>query len=103
MKCEVKKKTLCEPQTKESCEKIEYTETKQIPEEICTEEYIKVPIQEKEHKRKCLMMTNNNTPILTEATTATPETNDKIFSDILGRSWSSDPRFGPYSITSHDL
>ena len=114
MKCEVKKKTLCEPQTKEKCEEIEYTETKQIPEEICTEEYIRVPTQEKEHKRKCLMMSNNNTPILTEepkseTTTAAPETHNKIFSDILGRSlarsaWSSaDPKFGPYSITSHNF
>ena len=103
MKCEVKKKTHCKPQTQEKCEVIKYTETEQIPKEVCTEEYIKIPIQEIEHKRKCLMMNNNNkTQLLTVESTKLTE-DEKIFPQILGKSLVksvlsdlSDPRFGPY-------
>ena len=103
MKCEVKKKTHCKPQTQEKCEDIKYTETEQIPKEVCTEEYIKIPIQEIEHKRKCLMRNNNNnTQLLTVESTKLTE-DEKIFPQILGKSLVKsvlsdlyDPRFGPY-------
>ena len=59
MECNVTQKTHCTPKTAPDCADIHYTETEEVPVKNCPERYIKEPQQEKEHKRKCLIMKDN--------------------------------------------
>jgi len=55
MTCEVKHTTNCEAVTSTKCANINYQECAEVPEEKCETVEMQVPMQEKEHKKKCLL------------------------------------------------
>jgi len=55
MTCEVKHTTNCEAVTSTKCANINYQECAEVPEEECETVEMQVPMQEKEHKKKCLL------------------------------------------------
>ena len=55
MKCEVKKKTDCKSHTQVDCKIIDYTETEQRPEKVCTYEQTRFPKQHLQHHKKCFV------------------------------------------------
>lgn len=55
MTCEVKHTTNCKPTTSTKCQNINYQECAEVPQEMCETIDMKVPNQEKEHKKKCLL------------------------------------------------
>jgi hypothetical protein len=55
MTCEVKHATSCKPTTSTKCQSITYQECAEVPQELCEEVQMKVPEQEKDHRKKCLL------------------------------------------------
>merc|ERR1739844_485227 len=55
MTCEVKHTSSCKPVVSTKCSNIDYQECAEVPEETCETIDMKVPKQEKEHKKKCLL------------------------------------------------
>ncbi|XP_040583609.1 uncharacterized protein [Lepeophtheirus salmonis] len=55
MSCEVKHSTNCVPVKQTKCKTLVYQECEEEPVENCSEQEIMIPVQEKEHKKKCLL------------------------------------------------
>ena len=55
LSCSVEKSVHCQPVTELKCKRITYTELQQSPVENCENILIWIPIQKKEHKKKCLL------------------------------------------------
>eukprot|EP00096_Caligus_rogercresseyi_P012849 TRINITY_DN5515_c0_g1_i1.p1 TRINITY_DN5515_c0_g1~~TRINITY_DN5515_c0_g1_i1.p1 ORF type:complete len:414 (+),score=114.53 TRINITY_DN5515_c0_g1_i1:37-1278(+) len=60
MSCEVKHSTNCVPVKQTKCKTIVYQECQEEPVENCSEQEIMIPMQEKEHKKKCLLPDNGS-------------------------------------------
>ena len=55
MTCEVKNTTDCKPVVSTKCGTVQYQECTEEPQETCEEVEMRIPKQEKELKRKCLL------------------------------------------------
>lgn len=62
MVCEVKHTNACQPKVSNKCQSIQFQECKEIATEKCENKDVKVPKQEKEHKKKCLLADDNALP-----------------------------------------
>jgi len=73
MACKVEHTTSCEPKVTNKCQQIEFQECNEVPTEKCDTKYLKVPKQELEHKKKCLLADDDTLPSTsTPAPTAYP-------------------------------
>lgn len=63
MVCEVKHTSSCLPKVTNKCQSIQFQECKEIASEKCETKDVKVPKQEKEHKKKCLLADDNALPV----------------------------------------
>lgn len=73
MACEVKHTTSCEPKVTNKCQSIAFQECNEVPTETCENKDVKIPKQEKEHKKKCLLADDNSLPAgATSAPAAAP-------------------------------
>jgi len=70
MVCEVKHATSCEPKVTNKCQNIAFQECNEIPTEKCETKDVKIPKQEKEHKKKCLLADDNALPAGASSTPA---------------------------------
>jgi hypothetical protein len=59
---QIKHTTNCEPATSTKCQSIEYQECSEEPVEDCSDQEMMVPVQEKEHKKKCLLPDGAGSP-----------------------------------------
>merc|ERR1712150_413256 len=73
MVCEVKHATSCEPKVTNKCQSIAFQECNEIPTEKCEKRDVKIPKQEKEHKKKCLLADDNALPASATAAPATSQ------------------------------
>ena len=55
MTCDIEKTVNCTPITQLKCKRITYNEIQQEPHEECKDFYFWIPIQKKEHKKKCIL------------------------------------------------
>jgi hypothetical protein len=62
MTCEVKHTTSCEPKVTNKCKDIQFQECNEVPDPQCKKKEVKIPKQEKEHKKKCLLADDDSLP-----------------------------------------
>jgi len=55
MTCEVKSAQSCKPVTSTKCATVEYQECAEVPVEECEERDVSEPVQERQHKQKCIL------------------------------------------------